>query len=86
MNYLQNTFVFQGGPVMYPLLVVSVLCLMLFIERALFLHKRHVGSEDFLIGIKNLISKKKLVEALTMCEETPGPMARIVKSGLMHYD
>ena len=70
---------------MYPLLVVSVLCLMLFIERLLFLHKGQVGSEDFLGGIKNLVAKKRLVEALTLCEDTPGPMARIVKSALLHY-
>lgn len=71
---------------MYPLLVVSILCLMLFIERALFLHKGQVGSEDFLSGIKNLVSKKRLIEALTLCEDTPGPMARIVKSALLHYE
>ncbi len=86
MSYLQDTFIFQGGPVMYPLLLVSVLCLMLFIERALFLHKGQVGSEDFLSGIKNLVRKKRLVEALTLCEDTPGPMARIVKSALLHYE
>ena len=77
MNYLQNTFIFQGGPVMYPLL---------FVERALFLHKGQVRSEDFLSGIKNLVGKKRLVEALTLCEDTPGPMARIVKSALLHYE
>lgn len=86
MSYLQNTFLFQGGPIMYPLLVVSILCLMLFIERALFLHKGQVGSEDFLSGIKNLVSKNRLVEALTLCEDTPGPMARIVKSALLHHE
>lgn len=71
---------------MYPLLFVSVLCLMLFIERALFLHKGQVGSEDFLSGIRNLVLKKRLIEALTLCEDTPGPMARIVKSALLHYE
>lgn len=71
---------------MYPLLFVSVICLMLFIERALFLHKGQVGREDFLSGIKNLVEKKRLVEALTLCEDTPGPMARIVKSALLHYE
>lgn len=70
---------------MYPLLVVSVICLMIFIERALFLHKGQVGSDDFISGIKNLVHKKRLVEALTLCEDTPGPMARIVKSALLHY-
>lgn len=86
MNYLQNTFIFQGGPVIYPLLVVSVLCMIIFVERALFLHKGQVGSDDFLSGIKNLVSKRRLIEALTLCEDTPGPMARIVKSALLHYE
>ncbi len=85
MELLQNTFILQGGPVMYPLLFVSLVGFVLFIERALFLHKGQIGTEDFLNGIHNLIEKKRLVEALTVCEETPGPMARIVKSALLHY-
>ena len=85
MDYLQQTFILQGGPVMYPLLFVSLLGFVLFIERAVFLHKGQIGTEDFLSGIKNLVGKKRLVEALTLCEDTPGPMARIVKSALLHY-
>jgi len=84
MEFLKNTFILQGGPIMYPLLFVSVLGFVLFIERALFLHKGQIGTEDFLSGIKNLVRKKRLVEALTLCEDTPGPMARIVKSALLH--
>ncbi len=86
MEIIQNTFLNQGGAVMYPLLFVSILGFILFIERSLFLHKGQIGTEDFLGGIKNLVRKKRLVEALTLCEDTPGPMARIVKSGLLHYD
>ncbi len=85
MDLLKITLIQQGGPVMYPLLAVSVLGFVLFIERTLFLHKGHVGIEDFVAGIKNLVRKKRLVEALTVCEDTPGPMARIVKSGLLAY-
>ncbi|MFP4069805.1 MAG: MotA/TolQ/ExbB proton channel family protein [Verrucomicrobiota bacterium] len=85
MDSSQFSFILQGGPVMYPLLFVSLLGFVLFIERALFLHKWQVGSEDFLAGIKNLVAKQRLVEALTLCEDTPGPVARIVKSALLHY-
>lgn len=70
---------------MYPLLFVSLLGFVLFIERSLYLHKGQIGTQDFLSGIKNLVRKKRLVEALTLCEDTPGPMARIVKSALLHY-
>ncbi len=85
MEYFDNNFILQGGPVMYPLLFVSLLGFVLFIERALYLHKGQIGTQDFLSGIKNLVRKKRLVEALTLCEDTPGPMARIVKSALLHY-
>ncbi len=84
MEFFSNTFIQQGGVVMYPLLVVSVFGFFFFIERAIFLHKGHIDTEVFLSGIKNLVRKKRLVEALTLCEDTPGPMARIVKSALLH--
>jgi biopolymer transport protein ExbB len=70
---------------MYPLLLVSLIGFVIFVERTLFLHKGQIGTEDFLSGIKNLVRKKRLVEALALCEDTPGPMARIVKSALLNY-
>ena len=85
MDYFQDNFISQGGPVMYPLLFISLLGFVLFVERSLFLHKGQIGTQDFLSGIKNLVRKKRLVEALTLCEDTPGPMARIMKSALLNY-
>ena len=85
MEYLENIFILQGGVVMYPLLFVSLLGFVLFIERTLFLHKGQIDPQNFLMGIQNLVRKRRLVEALTLCEDTPGPMPRIVKSALLHY-
>ncbi len=85
METLQNIFILQGGPVMYPLLFVGLLGFVLFVERTLFLHKGYIVKEEFLSGIKNLVAKSRLVEALTLCEETQGPLARIVKSALLRY-
>lgn len=85
MVTLDYNFILQGGPVMYPLLFVSVLGFVIFIERTLFLHKGRIGTEDFLSGIKNLVRKKRLVEALALCEDTPSPLARIVKSALLNF-
>ena len=85
MEFMQHNFVLQGGLVMYPLLIVSIIGFVIFIERTLFLHKGQIGTEDFLGGIKNLVRKKRLVEALALCEDTPGPLARIVKSALLNF-
>jgi biopolymer transport protein ExbB len=76
----------QGGPIMWLLLLLSVLGLILFLERALFLHRGQIRSTEFLSGIKNTLRKRRLVEAMTLCEETPGPVANVVKAGLLHYE
>jgi biopolymer transport protein ExbB len=74
----------KGGPVMWLLLLVGLTALAIFIERALFLHRGQIRSTEFLNGIKNLLQKGRLMEALTLCEETPGPVAAVVKAGLRH--
>lgn len=76
----------QGGPIMWLLLLLSILALVLFMERALFLHRGQIRSTEFVSGIKNILRKRRLVEALTLCEETPGPVANVVKAGLLHYE
>jgi biopolymer transport protein ExbB len=56
-----------------------------FLERALFLHKGQIRTAEFVEGIKNLARKRRMLEALTVCEETPGPVAAVVKAALRHY-
>lgn len=74
----------QGGPVMWLLVLLGLAAMVLFIERALFLHRGQIRSTEFLGGIKNLLQKQRLMEALTLCEETPGPVAKVVKAALRH--
>lgn len=74
----------RGGPMMWILLLLGVLGLMLFIERTLYLHRGQIRSKDFLDGIKNILGKRRLLEALTVCEEAPGPVAAVVKAALLN--
>jgi biopolymer transport protein ExbB len=76
----------KGGPMMWVLLLLGIITLMLFLERALFLHRGQIRSTEFIGGIKNILSKRRIVEALTVCEETPGPVAAVVKAALLHAD
>jgi biopolymer transport protein ExbB len=71
---------------MWALFGLSLLFLILFVERALFLHREQIRSTQFLDGIKNSVRKHRVVEALTVADETPGPVAAMVKSGLLHYE
>jgi biopolymer transport protein ExbB len=76
----------KGGPMMWVLAGLALLGLTLFVERLLYLHRGQIRAKAFLDGIKNILAKRRLVEALTVCEETPGPVATVVKAALMHAD
>jgi len=52
----------------------------------LFLHRGQIRAKSFVDGIKNILAKRRLVEALTVCEETPGPVAAVVKAALLRAD
>lgn len=84
MNTFSYSIFAQGGPVMWLLVGLGVVSLAVFAERGLFLHRGQIRSSEFLNGIKNLLQKGRLMEALTLCEETPGPVAAVVKAGLRH--
>ena len=71
---------------MWVLLMLAVLGVMLVIERTLYLHRGQIRAKAFLDGIRNILAKRRLVEALTVCEETPGPVAAVVKAALLHAD
>jgi biopolymer transport protein ExbB len=71
---------------MWVLLAFGLALVVLFIERALYLHRGQIRSTAFVSGIKNILAKRRLVEALTVCEETPGPVAAVVKAALLHAD
>ena len=76
----------RGGPMMGVLLAMGIIAAVMFVERTLYLHRGQIRSTAFINGIKNILAKRRLVEALTVCEETPGPVAAVVKAALLHAD
>ena len=68
---------------MWVLLLVSLFGFIVFIERTLFLHRGQIRTGQFLEGIFNLVKRGRRLEALTLCEDMPGPIPGIVKAILM---
>src|SRR5271154_3983554 len=86
MTTMESSVLARGGPMMWVILAFGLVLVVLFIERALYLHRGQIRSTAFMSGIKNILAKRRLVEALTVCEETPGPVAAVVKAALLHAD
>ena len=75
-----------GGPVMWPILIGSLVVMTIFIERFLHLHRAQIKTDDFLNGLFNVIRRGNIVEAVSICEETPGPVAALTRSAVLHHD
>ena len=76
----------EGGPVCWIILACGVLAFVVFVERGLHLHRARIKYDDFLKGILNILRRQNIHEALTICDETPGPVAYLVKTAILHRD
>src|SRR5882762_649661 len=76
----------HGGPVLYLLLFVSAVAVVVFVERFLHCHRAQINSLEFLNGVRTVLKRDNVVEALSICEATPGPVARLVKTAILNRD
>ena len=75
-------FLKQGGPVMWPLSLCSVLALAIIVERLINLRPAKVLPEDEVEHLGSLISGGLLEQAEDYCERRPGPLTNIVAAAL----
>ena len=79
-------FMQAGGIVMWFLLGSSVIALAFIIERAIALRRAKINVNEFLAKIrKALIVNHSVREAIKVCEQYRGPVASIMKAGLLKY-
>jgi biopolymer transport protein ExbB len=76
----------NGGPVLYLLLFISAVAVVVFIERFLHFHRAQINSIEFLNGVRTVLKRNNVVEALSICDATPGPVARLVKTAVLNRD
>ncbi len=79
------TFIMLGGPLMWLILLCGTAALAVFLERLFHLHRARIKSADFLKGIANILNRNNIDEALSICEETPGPVPAITRAAIQQY-
>ena len=75
----------QGGPMMWIILVCGIIALFIFLLKVFQFHREEVGVRELLRGLFNVLKRNGLVEALTLCDTTPGPVARLLGAGILAY-
>ncbi|HPM43503.1 MAG TPA: MotA/TolQ/ExbB proton channel family protein, partial [Candidatus Omnitrophota bacterium] len=76
----------KGGPMMYLIISASVLAFGVVIERVYNLYRARIDADKFMDDITNVLKRNKIIEAIEMCNAKPGPVAHIVKAGILKHD
>ncbi|MEK7707019.1 MAG: MotA/TolQ/ExbB proton channel family protein [Verrucomicrobiota bacterium] len=76
----------HGGPMLWVILFAGAVGIVVFIERFLHCHRAQINSTEFLNGVRTVLKRDNVVEALSICDATPGPVARLVKTAILNRD
>ena len=79
-------FIIKGGPIMVLIILCSVMAFAVLLERMWHLRNAKIDTKKFMQDISAKVKSNKVMEALDMCNATKGPIARILKAGIMKYD
>jgi len=74
--------VLKGGPLMWPLALMTVIDVYIFIERFLVIRKASRVEEHFLNNIRDSIYSGRIESAVEYCRRSHTPTARLVEKGI----
>ena len=72
----------KGGVIMIPFLILSILAIYIFIERAVVIRKAAREDHTFMDRIKDYIHEGDVDAALNLCKKTDTPYARLIEKGI----
>jgi biopolymer transport protein ExbB len=80
LNYIDLAIL--GGWIMIPLLLLSLVAVYIFVDRFLALRKAAQEDVNFMNRIKDYIHDGKIDSALSLCQSSEYPIARMVEKGI----
>ena len=85
MHFLQ-LLMDAGGTIMFLIMICAVIACIIIIERLFSFHRAQIDVHEFIHGLFNVLKRKNIVEAVTICDETPGPAAHVLRAAILRYD
>jgi biopolymer transport protein ExbB len=80
IDYMQ-----KGGPLMWLILLCSIVSIAIFAERLLYFHRATIDLGEFLQGFSNLVRKRNMAEARVECQTTSVPVTRVIHAALIRH-
>lgn len=72
----------QGGPLMIPLALLSLICVYVFIERMIVISKADRLDESFMKRIRDYIHEGEVESAYNLCRKNGTPYGRLIEKGI----
>lgn len=73
----------KGGPIMIPIVLLSLWGIYIFIERYILLQKASKEDNNFMNNIRDFMHNNRLDSALSLCKNNNSPIARMIEKGLL---
>lgn len=78
-------YMIDGGPFMWPILIMGIIALAVVIERLRSLYRLTADRTELRNRILALMKIDRAEEALDLCNQTPGPLAAVLAAGVQRY-
>ena len=76
----------KGGPVLWFIMLLSVIMIVLIIERLLFFRTIKSDEGKLFLHLKSSLEKGHFEEALSICDRNTSPLGTLVKAGIEHRE
>lgn len=80
MNFMK--LMHDGGPVMWLIFVLDIIALAIVLKKTFQFHREEINVRELMRGLFNVLQRDGFVEAISLCDNTPGPVARMLGAAI----
>ena len=75
----------DGGAVMWLIAIAALIATAVFVIKAFQFHREEINAHELINGLENVLKRDGFVEAISLCDNTPGPVARVVGAAILAF-
>ena len=83
MKYL--SMLQQGGPVLALIALCALIAAFIFILKWFEFYRAQMDVNEIVTGLTNVLRREGMIEAITLCDNSPGPVPRVLSSAIRAY-
>ena len=70
---------------MWIIAIAAVIASVVFVIKTFQFHREEINAHELINGLENVLKRDGFVEAISLCDNTPGPVARVVGAAILAF-